>query len=80
MQTEVLVFPDEFELHYVRGEKLVLRIDIPFETDVSSMEIFGYDFKFLPGAETASIREIRRALKEAASSSKKADKKQSSEE
>ena len=56
--------PSEFEIHYVRDRKIVLKIYIPLERDFNPIEILGYDFK-VPSGEATRFQEIIRALKEA---------------
>ena len=59
-----IYFPNEFEVHYVRDEKLVLQVDIPLERDGNSIEVFNYEFK-VPVKESKRFREISLALEKA---------------
>ncbi len=65
VEGEMLVFPHEFEVHYVQDEKLLLRIDIPFETNVYSMWIFRHQFIIQQEVQVSDFRKIRNELKRA---------------
>ena len=63
VEEPINVFPNEYELHYVRDNKLVLKVEIVYETDVESIEILHYEFT-VPAEKSSGFPEIRRALQD----------------